>query len=189
MPTGREVQALLGPLRAVQRLLERTGNRGVIIGGVAVSLLARPRLTADVDAVLLASVEELPQILDWASEEGLLPRISDALDFARRYRVLLLCHQESDIYVDISLGILPFEAEMVERSQVRKIGDLSIRIPMPEDLIVLKAVAHRPIDLADIQAIAQSHPSLDRAYIRRWVTAFAEALEMPELWEEIEPLL
>jgi len=189
MSAGREVHALVGPVRAVQRLLERAGNRGVIIGGVAVSLLARPRLTADVDAVLLASAEDLPQILGWASEEGLLPRIPDALDFARTHRVLLLRHQESEISVDISLGILPFEMEMVERSQVHEFGGFAVRLPTPEDLIILKAVAHRPVDLADIRAIVQSHPTLDRARIQRWVKAFAEALEMPELWEEIEPLL
>ena len=48
---------LHSPLAAVQRLLERFGNQGVIIGGVATSVLGTPRLTADVDAVLLLSVE------------------------------------------------------------------------------------------------------------------------------------
>jgi hypothetical protein len=30
---------------------------------------------------------------------------------------------------------------------------------------------------------------LDRTRIERWVREFAEALEMPELWEDIAPLL
>ncbi len=49
----------------------------------------------------------------------------------------------------------------------------------------MKAVAHRPKDLLDIQGIIQSNPNLDRQRIRAWVIEFAELLEMPELWKDI----
>ena len=58
-----------------------------------------------------------------------------------------------------------------------------------EDLIIMKAVAHRPKDLLDIQGIIQSNPGLDREHIRDWVTQFATLLEMPELWDDIESWL
>lgn len=75
---------------------------------------------------------------------------------------------------------------MVRRSIVHEIDDtLEIRLPTPEDLIIMKAVAHRPKDLLDIQGILQSHPDLDRRRIRKWVTQFAELLEKPELWDAI----
>ena len=54
-----------------------------------------------------------------------------------------------------------------------------------EDLIIFKAVAHRPKDLMDIQALIESHLDLDRERVRRWVREFAQALEMPELWDDI----
>lgn len=176
-------------LEAVLRLLRRTGDRGVIIGGLAASLLGRPRLTADIDAVIMLSVDQLSDLLEAAAQEGLIPRIADAVAFARQHRVLLLQHRESGIPVDISLGALPFEAEMIARRLLLNVGDLAIPVPRPEDLIVLKSVAHRPADLADIRAIAESHPEIDRKYIRRWVEAFAEVLELPHLWESIQPLL
>jgi hypothetical protein len=180
-----EVTPLLAPLAALQRLLARFDDQGIIIGGVAASLLGKPRLTADVDAVILLSVEELPLLVEAGAQEGLVPRITDAEDFARRYRVLLLRHQESGINVDISLGMLPFEVEAVERSVIHQVGSLAIRLPTPEDLIIFKAVAHRPKDLMDIQALLESHPDLDRERVRRWVREFAQALEMPELWDDI----
>ena len=62
---------------------------------------------------------------------------------------------------------------------------MRIHLPTPEDLIIMKAVAHRPKDWLDIQGIIQSHPDLDRRRIREWVTQFAELLEMPELWDAI----
>lgn len=183
------VPSMRKALEAVLRLLRRTGDRGVIIGGLAASLLGRPRLTADIDAVIMLSVDQLSDLLEAAAQEGLIPRIADAVAFARQHRVLLLQHRESGIPVDISLGALPFEAEMIARRLLLNVGDLAIPVPRPEDLIVLKSVAHRPADLADIRAIAESHPEIDRKYIRRWVEAFAEVLELPHLWESIQPLL
>jgi hypothetical protein len=169
----------------LQRLLTRFDDQGIIIGGVAASLLGKPRLTADVGAVILLSVEDLPLLMEAAAQQGLVPRIADVEEFARRHRVLLLRHQESDINVDISLGILPFEVEAVERSVIHQVGSLAIRLPTPEDLIIFKAVAHRPKDLMDIQELLESHPDLDRERVRHWVREFAQALEMPELWDDI----
>lgn len=189
MKPSDEVAPLLSPLAALQRVLDHFNNQGVIIGGVAASLLGKPRLTADVDALLLLSVDELPRLLEIAKREGLLPRLTDAEAFAQQHRVLLLRHQESGIDVDISLGILPFEVEAVERSTLHNVGAITVRLPTPEDLIIFKAVAHRPKDLLDIRAITESQPDLDTARIEYWVTQFAEALETPELWDDIVRLL
>ena len=48
----------------------------------------------------------------------------------------------------------------------------------PEDLIIMKAVAHRRQDMEDIQAVIERHPNLDRQRIRLWVQQFAEVLEL-----------
>jgi len=183
------VTPLLAPLQALLNLLLRFDNRGVIIGGIAASLLGTPRYTVDLDAVFLLSVDDLPLLLQEASKQGIEPRISNPIEFARKSRVLLLRHIASGTDIDISLGILPFEVEMVERSTVLEIGAVKLRLPSPEDLIILKAVAHRPKDLADIQAIAISHPNLDKARIQYWVEQFGQALDLPELWQSIHELL
>lgn len=156
---------------------------------MAVTALGAPRFTADVDVVLLLSVSRLSDLIQAAGELGLAPRIENVEQFARRNRVLLLRHEASGIAVDISPGMLPFEEEVVARSGIREVAGLQLRLPTVEDLIILKAVAHRPKDLADIAAIAQNSSSLDRVRIERWVREFGEALEMPQLWQEVERLL
>ena len=175
-------------LVAVQRLIEHFSDQGIVIGGVAASLLGKPRLTADVDAMLLVSPEQLPELLQIAAHEGLLARIQDAESFARRNRVLLLVDTASQTNVDISLGVLPFEVEAVERSVVQEIRSLRLRLPTPEDLIILKAVAHRAKDLSDIEEVINRQPALDWARIESWVKQFAEVLESPELWTDIQRL-
>ena len=176
-------------LAALQRLLVHFDNQGTIIGGIAVSLLAEPRFTADADAVILASTDDLPRLIRLARQEGLVPRRDDAEQFARRSRVLLLRHTESEIDVDLSLGVLPFEVEMVERSKLHQADSLQIRLPTPEDLIIMKAVAHRPKDTIDIEAIIKSYPKLDKKRIEFWVQQFADILERPELWTDVARLL
>lgn len=187
--TSSDITPLLDPLVAVQNLLEYFNHQGVIIGGIAASLLGKPRFTADIDAVILLSIDDLPGLIAAAKEQGIIPRIAQPESFARKNRVLLCQHQASGTNVDISLGTLPFEHEMIARSQERTLGELHLRLPTPEDLIILKAVAHRPQDLIDIQAIAASNPGLDKERVRFWVEQFGAALDLSDLWDNISKLL
>lgn len=189
MKLDKTLEPFRAAIESIQRLLHKSNDRGVIIGGIAVGFLGRPRLTADVDAVFLLSTKDISQFLRLAQAEDIFPRIPDAEEFARKNRVLLLRHTPTETDIDISLGILPFEEEMVERGSTRSFADLSIRLPTPEDLIIMKAIAHRPKDLVDIRTIADKYQDLDRERIEKWVKSFGEALELPDLWNQIEQLL
>lgn len=184
------IEPFLEPLESLQRLLSRFNERGVIIGGAAVSILGKARYTEDIDAMFLLSIKDIPQLLKAASEEGIEPRIDNAAEFARISRVVLLKHVISNTNIDLSLGVLPFEQEMVERSVVHQVdAALQLRLPTPEDLIILKAIAHRPKDMEDIRILADKYQNLDVARIEKWVKQFAEVLEMPSLWDDIADML
>ncbi len=189
MPLPSTIEPLRAPLEALQRLLESFDEQGVIIGGIAVGFLGQARLTADADAMILLAIGDLPYFMAQAKKQGLVSRIDNSEEFARRTRVVLLRHEQSGIDVDVSLGMLPFEIEMVERSQVHQEDGLRIRLPSPEDLIIMKAIAHRPKDMIDIEAIVANQPKLDRKRIQFWVEQFAELLETPELWTDVAQLL
>ena len=189
MKLHEDIEPFRAAIEALQRLLEKFDNRGVIIGGIAVGFLGRPRLTEDVDAMFLLSTQSIPRFLEEAKIENIEPRIPNADEFARKNRVLLLQHVPTETNIDISLGMMPFEEEMVERGIVQSTSTLSIRLPSPEDLIIMKAVAHRPKDLEDIRTIVDKNPQLDVARIKQWVKQFAEVLEMPSLWDDIEGIL
>jgi predicted nucleotidyltransferase len=188
MKLHKDIEPFRAAIEATQRLLARFDNRGVIIGGIAVGFLGKPRLTEDVDALFLLSTHDIPQFLEAANKENIQPRIPNAEEFARKSRVLLLQHSPTETNVDISLGILPFEVEMVERGIVQSTGTLSIRLPTPEDLIIMKAIAHRPKDLEDIRTIIDKNPKLDADRIKQWVQSFGEILETPTLWDDIAGL-
>lgn len=180
---------LLKPIIALQNLMAASKSPWTIIGGVAASLLGKPRFTADVDAVILVDSEKIPKILKDAKKFGLKPRIKDPVSFAKKNRVLLLQHEESGINIDLSLGLLPFEIDAIRRSKRYKVGDIALNLPTIEDLIIFKAVAHRPQDLLDIQEIISLHPKIDKKYIEKLLSEFAQILEMPEILADAKYLL
>jgi hypothetical protein len=181
---------LIAALGALVGWLRDARVPGVVIGGVAASLLGRPRATRDVDAVVwLDDKRGLAGLLESATARDLLPRIADPAGFAAQSRVLLLRHEPSAIDLDVALGGLPFEREAIARSTTLLVGGLQVPLPRPEDLVIMKAVAQRPRDFADIEGIVAATPSLDVDYILGWVRDFAEALETPELPRAVERLL
>jgi len=58
-----------------------------------------------------------------------------------------------------------------------------------EDLIIMKAVAHRTRDLADIQSVMDAHPKLNLRKIRRWVKEFSTAIDTPDILNDLETIL
>lgn len=182
------LEQFLPALRALLRLCRRLRIPHVIIGGVAVSLLSRPRVTRDIDSVLFMDLDRLDTLHRQFLRAGFVSRRPDALAFARRHRVLLLRHKASAVDVDISLGALPFEEEMIARAHTVSLEQTEIPIPTPEDLIIMKAIAARPVDLVDITHLIDAHPKLDWRRIRRWVRDFANILERPELIDQLKSL-
>jgi hypothetical protein len=144
---------LLAALRDLVAWLQDAPTPGAVIGGVAASLLGRPRVTRDIDALVLLDESRWEAFLAKGTGFGFVPRLADALPFAHQARVLLVRHEASGIDLDIAFGALPFEEEAVARAVWHEVGGVRIPLPLPEDLLIMKAVAHRPRDMADIEAI------------------------------------
>jgi hypothetical protein len=161
----------------------------MIIGGVAASILGRPRLTQDVDALAILQESDWQRAIDEAVRFGIFPRIADALEFARRSRVLLMRHARSAIDLDITFGGLPFEESAVENSQLHDVGGIHVKLPRVEDLLVMKAIARRPKDLEDIRGLLSAHPRADIAAARRWIREFSIAAGMSDMLLEFDRLV
>lgn len=180
---------LLGALADLVKWLESAQIPAMVIGGVASSFLGRPRLTQDVDALAILPENQWDAAAEAARNFGIVPRIDQAVDFARRSRVLLLKHAQSDIAIDVILGGLPFEQEAVGRARAHRLGDITVRLPRVEDLIIMKVIAHRDKDMQDVEGLLDAHPEVDFAEIRQHVSEFAAVTSMSDLIEDFERLL
>lgn len=114
-------------------------------------------------------------------------RRDDAAAFARRYRVVLVA-ASNGVPVDVSVGALPFELDLVKRATPFDFGDGR---PLPtcsaEDRVVLKAFAGRPQDWIDIEGVAAKQGSrLDWPSIEKRPKPFAEVKEDPAMFAQLD---
>jgi len=99
----------------LQALMRERQWRFCFIGGLAVQHWGEPRITRDVDVTLLTGFGN-----EEAFTEALLtrfrPRVPDFWEKALRARVALL-QDDNGVGLDVALGALPFEAQVIERSR------------------------------------------------------------------------
>jgi predicted nucleotidyltransferase len=115
--------------------LEREGVPYLAIGGIASSLLGRPRCTSDVD--LLVAPEHAPRALAALAGAGFATEETNPHWLFKAFR--------DDILVDLlfrSSGGVYLDAEMLERARTLAFRGVPVRVIPPEDLIVIKAIAH-----------------------------------------------
>ncbi len=118
-----------------------------------------------------------------------LSRIADAHNFAMTQRVLLL-EASNGRPVDIALGALPFEAEMVRRAvPVEFAPGIVLPCCTAEDLFVMKAFAGRPRDWLDVESIVTRQERLDREYILTRLSDLCKLKESPDILERAKRLL
>lgn len=154
--------------------------------GLALQRWGEPRETIDVDLTLLTGFGgEDPYVAELLRHFE--PRVPNAAEFALTHRVLLV-RAASGVGIDIALGGLPFEEQVVARSSLFTFPpDTPLRICSAECLIVLKAFAARPKDWLDVEGIIiRQTGRLDWTYIRRQLLPLVELKETPGIMGELE---
>lgn len=169
--------------------LEDAGYRATLIGGLAISLVVGARYTRDVDALVLLDIDDLPALYDVLARRGFSLLFSDALDFARLNRLLPLRHIATGIKVDLALGAIPFEEEVIDRSVRKSALSVTVNLPSPEDLFIMKVLANRPKDTQDLVSLAELYPQMDRIRIQTYLEEFSSLDGMPDLWAIAQPYL
>jgi hypothetical protein len=188
--TDRADESLLDALAAVAGALGSSDAPSMIISGIALIARGVPRHTIDIDATIWAEALDPELLFVKSASHRLVPRIHDALEFARRHQVLLLHHEPTGIPVDLSLAWLPFERLALERAEPVDFGGVTIRVATAEDLIIYKAVAWRDRDRADVERLLIRHgDSIDLDRVRSVVREFALALDNPARIDQLEALI
>ena len=136
-----------------EKLFDQHNWRSCVIGGLAVIRWGRPRSTQDADFSLFTGFgDEDAYILILESE--LTAREPGEAEFARSFRVYR-GFASNGTAVDIGLAGFPFEADMIDRaSEFDFRPDCRVRTCSAEDLIVMKSLAGRNQDWADVRNVA-----------------------------------
>jgi len=95
--------------------------------------------------------------------------------------VLRLRHAELGA-ADLIVAATEYERVAIGRSREELLGpERPVLVIAPEDVIVLKLVAGRAQDIADIEAILAAKPQLDEPYVESW----AEFWGVLPLWRQL----
>ena len=138
----------------------------MVVGGVATVLHGYARLTADVDLIIDLEPKEALKVVNVLTGLGFEPRVPvQAADFAdpkkravwigtKNMQVFSLLDRSNpmravDLFVESPID---FE-ELLLRSEVVQLTGTTVRIASIEDLIRLKRLSGRALDLADIEQL------------------------------------
>lgn len=156
---------------ALVATLEERGIRYAIIGGLATIQHTRVRTTDDIDALV-----KVPQVQIYGLLEALKARGFDA-DLQRDLGELARGFSSirfADVGVDLLQPLTPSHAHVLDRAIQANIMGREVRISSAEGLVVMKLMAMRPQDEADIRDILTAYGAkLDLEFIRAELATFS----------------
>jgi predicted nucleotidyltransferase len=133
---ARADEAFVRVLREAVETVERAGYLFLVVGGLASTLVGRPRWTHDID--FLVRPDDARNVLEALRGAGFATEETDPVWIYKAFK--------DDVMVDVIfmvMGGIYLDDEMRAHSIERDYDGLRLRIPSPEDQIVIKAIVHR----------------------------------------------
>lgn len=142
-----------------------------IVGGVALSYYAKPRMTIDLDLMILIS--------DFALTEKILKSLGYYCEYKSEDIATFLSKETQLGRIDLQIAHRTRAIEMLKMANIIKAeGDIQIKVLQPEDLIGLKVQAYCNDpdryyqDMADIKSLVTSGVCNDFERIRSYFAIF-----------------
>jgi predicted nucleotidyltransferase len=155
-------------LRDLARLFDELNIPYVVMGGIAVRVYGIPRPTHDVDFTLAIPRERLPELYAAVQAQGYtVPGWIDQVAGMPlvKFRLYL---EGRGIDIDMFLAESRFQEQVLSRRRQARLDGLDVWLVSPEDLMLLKLLAGRPRDIADVGDVLYTQGQLDEAYLRHW---------------------
>ena len=152
-----------------------------VIGGIGVSLWARPRATLDVDVLVSASLARVPALRGALVKQGVrIVQAEESPDLLMAGLRGLL----GSIAIDVLVSSNPLVGEILSRRRRKRVGGTTVWVLGAEDLIVLKLQSGRALDLEDARAILVARAGrLDLSLL----DTLAETFDVAAIWRRMRP--
>lgn len=148
----------------------------LVTGGMAVSVLGRPRFTADIDIIIEMKIKDLEKLANSLQSTDELSYIDkDAMiDALRNEGEFNFIDGETGVKVDFwILKNNDFDKSRIKRRSAHKILDYEVYFSSPEDLVLSKLLwakisgSMRQLDDAE-SVLKISGDKLDKKYLKIW---------------------
>ncbi len=150
--------------------LEGAAARYALIGGLAVARHGVVRPTRDVDLLIAVEKVRLPALLEAFHAAGFALDLSAVVKRLTHDGLAQISYGKTPL--DLLTPILPYFGDVVRRARRESILGREPFVAIPEDVVVLKAIAMRSGDRQDISGILAAQAGrLDLSLIRRGADA------------------
>lgn len=181
----------------IEKLIKKTAQQldqqkipYMIIGGQAVLVYGRPRLTRDIDITLGIDTDRYESIEGLCNKLNLRILVEKPEDFARDTKVLPAEEPDLKVRVDFIFSFTPYEEQAIKNAKQVVIDSYPVRFASCEDIIIHKMVAGRAIDEEDVKSIlAKNENIVDIEYVNKWLSEFGRIQEHEGVLERFHNLL
>jgi predicted nucleotidyltransferase len=170
-------QPIKTTLDEIVEFLNQHGIDHCVIGGLAVSARARTRATDDVDLIIDCEPEAAVELLKPLARANFHPFFDGVERVIRESCILPVKHQVSGVTVDMSLAVGGLDHQILERADRFQVFGMEVSVATNEDLVLMKMMAGRAVDVSDVRAIVASKSDrLDWEYLVTMAAQIEEAL-------------
>jgi len=168
-------------------VVEKTGVRYLIYGGMALPAWGDVVTTQDLDLVVQLDEDQVARLIGAFRDAGFqLPDAAETLFPIDTWTRASKGGRD----VDIAWGATEFDDQAIRRAVPIEICGRTVPIASAEDLILYKLAAYRRKDLAHVEDIlVRQGERLDLAHLRRWAQWIAEATGKFEVPSTLEKML
>jgi len=167
--------------------LEKTEVDYLLIGGVAVGVWGRPRLTEDIDFIIFLPRRNIKNLTKCAESIGLEFKKVPHPQFPETsiFRIT-----QGIYHADFIIASSELEKSALKRKVKIKLFGKNVFVPTKEDLLLLKIIPARKIDIFDAENIAQRHSGkLDEKYLMKWAERLSDEAEDIRIYKEVKRLI
>jgi len=177
-------------IKRIAQRLDKDKISYMLIGGQALLIYGRPRLTRDIDITLGIDTDDFMLLEKACKRLNLKVLPEKPKDFAEQTKVLPAEDTKSRIRVDFIFSFTQYEAQAIKRVKKVLIDDYPVKFASCEDVIIHKILAGRAIDEEDVTSIlAKNKSSIDLKYVKKWLLEFSKISEHEGSLEKFNKLL
>ncbi len=176
-------EAVVETLRQVLSVLDELHIPTALMGGLSLAAWNRVRSTHDVDVLILLSGVRLQTVLSIFGGKGFRAKGREALIRVDDAEFVQLMYEPPGCFIDVQVDFLLAETEFLKTAMARRVSFVmqelgEVHVLTCEDLIIMKLLAGRMIDLVDAAALLHANRDrMDSAYVSQWVSQLS--LEQP----------
>lgn len=168
MPDQRDHPTILETLQSLIQVLPEPHSSYCLIGALALGAWGQVRATQDIDVLILFEDDELIKLEDQLHPLG-FTRDTEWSEANPLLREQMVRFRHAAYPLDLLSARDAHDREVLHRRREISLGEFSVWVCSPEDLILLKLKIGRPRDFEDAMSVVQLQgANLDMDYVWGW---------------------